>query len=291
MSSWLGFDVEIIMAGVAIVWASVWGVQRLYNKIYDVAMEHFLSTVEIGQREHLYNDVVDWITEQQWTKKSRHLKAVDKVRSRDDRDVDDDDDDGENGSGIFAHQVRQNKKPPRFELSFDSSQWFRWNGHWFMFYRNKERNSGRAMTEEIATISCLGRSPQPIKNLLADIKSWRAKKRAGMTAIFRPVDLNYGAEWSRPRLRPSRPLRSVVLEESLKVEVLRVIADFLSPQTRRWYANRGIPWRRGLLLHGSPGTGKSSLSFCLGGLFGLGVYCISLSAPDLNEENLGELFD
>ena len=26
-----------------------------------------------------------------------------------------------------------------------------------------------------------------------------------------------------------------------------------------WYAERGVPWRRGYLFHGPPGTGKSSL--------------------------------
>ena len=27
----------------------------------------------------------------------------------------------------------------------------------------------------------------------------------------------------------------------------------------RWYAERGIPYRRGYLLHGAPGSGKTSL--------------------------------
>jgi mitochondrial chaperone BCS1 len=36
--------------------------------------------------------------------------------------------------------------------------------------------------------------------------------------------------------------------------------DYLHPYTRRWYSNRGIPYRRGYLLYGPPGTGKRSLT-------------------------------
>uniref|UniRef100_A0A915DCS1 Mitochondrial chaperone BCS1 n=1 Tax=Ditylenchus dipsaci TaxID=166011 RepID=A0A915DCS1_9BILA len=30
--------------------------------------------------------------------------------------------------------------------------------------------------------------------------------------------------------------------------------------SQKWYVDRGVPYRRGYLLHGPPGTGKSSLS-------------------------------
>lgn len=57
------------------------------------------------------------------------------------------------------------------------------------------------------------------------------------------------------------------------------------------YANRGIPLRRGYLFHGPPGTGKTSLSFALAGVFGLDIYVISLLDPSLTEEDLCALFN
>ena len=56
------------------------------------------------------------------------------------------------------------------------------------------------------------------------------------------------------------------------------------------YSNRGIPYRRGYLFHGGPGVGKTSLSFALAGLFGLEIYCLSLSEITLTEEDLIMLF-
>ena len=45
------------------------------------------------------------------------------------------------------------------------------------------------------------------------------------------------------------------------------------------------------LFHGPPGTGKTSLSFALAGVFGLEVYCLSLNDKDLTESELCTLFD
>lgn len=46
----------------------------------------------------------------------------------------------------------------------------------------------------------------------------------------------------------------------------------------QWYAERGIPYRRGYLLYGVPGSGKTSLIHALAGELGLDIYALSLSA-------------
>lgn len=81
-----------------------------------------------------------------------------------------------------------------------------------------------------------------------------------------------------------------MLDKHQKMRVLADINEYLHPATPRWYANRGIPLRRGYLFYGPPGTGKTSLSFALGGVFGLDIYVISLLEPTLTEEDLGALF-
>ncbi|CCF41094.1 mitochondrial chaperone BCS1 [Colletotrichum higginsianum] len=90
--------------------------------------------------------------------------------------------------------------------------------------------------------------------------------------------------------RTSRPFSTVILNEKTKKELVDDVADYLSPATRKWYSNRGIPWRRGYLLTGPPGTGKSSLSLALAGFFKMRIYIVSLSSISANEENLATLF-
>ena len=59
----------------------------------------------------------------------------------------------------------------------------------------------------------------------------------------------------------------------------------------RWYSVRGIPYRRGYLFNGPPGTSKTSLSFTLAGIFRLSIYCVSLSEVGLTETGLSYLFN
>ena len=57
--------------------------------------------------------------------------------------------------------------------------------------------------------------------------------------------------------QPRRPLQSVVLDEGERERILSDMESFNS--NRQFYGDMGIPYRRGYLFHGTPGSGKSSL--------------------------------
>ncbi len=57
----------------------------------------------------------------------------------------------------------------------------------------------------------------------------------------------------------------------------------------QWYSDRGIPFRRGYLLHGIPGSGKSSLIHAIASELELDVYVLSLSAPWMSDDRLQQL--
>lgn len=118
------------------------------------------------------------------------------------------------------------------------------------------------------------------------------KQDAKSTVIYRGSCKHSGAEptWQRKLSRVSRPLSTVILSEDKKKQLIDDITDYLAPATHRWYANRGIPYRRGYLLYGPPGTGKSSFSLALAGHFKMRIYIVSLSSLSSSEENLSTLF-
>src|SRR5258708_6777115 len=51
----------------------------------------------------------------------------------------------------------------------------------------------------------------------------------------------------------------------------------------------GIPFRRGYLLYGAPGSGKTSIIHSLAGELGLDIYIISLSKTGLDDSTLSSL--
>ena len=106
----------------------------------------------------------------------------------------------------------------------------------------------------------------------------------GKTVIY--TSRNMGWEQSgEPRRR--RPFESVVLEEGLSNKILEDVQEFL--RARTWYLDRGIPYRRGYLLHGPPGTGKTSFVQALAGMLDFNIAMLSLSQRGLTDDLLNHL--
>jgi len=151
---------------------------------------------------------------------------------------------------------------------------------------------GPVSEREQISVSCFGRNPAILKELLDDCRVDFLKNDVNRTVIYRGGLKSGTSEptWTRCVSRVSRPFSTVVLDETVKQSLLDDMRDYLHPHTRRWYSNRGIPYRRGYLLFGAPGTGKTSLSFAIAGYFKLKIYIVSLNSLAMNEENLGTLF-
>lgn len=69
--------------------------------------------------------------------------------------------------------------------------------------------------------------------------------------------LNRWADWGRRDDLPARRMESVVLADGQMERLRDDIKQFLKEEQE--YIRRGIPWHRGYLLEGPPGTGKTSI--------------------------------
>ncbi|KAL7266137.1 hypothetical protein RUND412_011328 [Rhizina undulata] len=254
-------------------------------------IRHYLmSTAEIRSNDEMYNHIMCWVATQEFARTSRYFVAATKYASLSSQsDVEEDlDDDPESMNGYYQLL----KRAPLQYTPAPGTHWFWWEGRFFVFEREEEETKELWERSEVVSISCFGRSPEPLKRLLERAREQYLNKDLSKTIVYRPtVVANMGTpSWFRCLSRPSRPLSTVVLDEKIKDELLEDMRDYLHPDTSRWYALRGIPYRRGYLLHGAPGTGKSSLSFALAGHFGLKVYVLSLASRNINEEGLLSLF-
>ena len=68
--------------------------------------------------------------------------------------------------------------------------------------------------------------------------------------------------WETIEKRTSRYLNTLYLDGKDQ-EIKKMLKDFLSDETREEYKRFGMPYKLNILLHGIPGTGKSSLIFSL----------------------------
>ncbi|KAH6621876.1 P-loop containing nucleoside triphosphate hydrolase protein [Boeremia exigua] len=275
----LGIDIGVLVTG----WALVFGCHTAWRYLYDLVIgyfdEYYSSSIQIDNDDCLFDDVKAWLSEQQTKKPGRKLKAV---TNYDDNNKDEN---AHDEQGIYKYEVPM----PRYEPSYGSDDFYH-EGRHFKVVRSTMKDETGQYQKETLEVYCYARTAQPVKDLLAHIRLWKIGQEVAMTSVNRAVS-NGGRYWSRQSCRPSRPMHTVSLDQQQKDDIVADINEYLHPATARWYAARGIPHRRGYLFHGPPGTGKTSLSFALAGVFGLEVYCLSLNDKDLTESELCSLFD
>ncbi|KAI0429608.1 BCS1 N terminal-domain-containing protein [Xylaria sp. FL1042] len=281
----------LLMVGILIV---CWNYASQY--IWDQVETYFMSVVDIRTDDEIYNILMAWVASQRFSQGARRFVVNTSLSSRSwflwRWDDEDDDDDYEYGDGQSSDKKK--KKALSYTPSF-GSHYFWYRGRLLLFRRtaNREQNSFMLVSErEEISISCFGRNPWILKELLLEAREKYIEKDEHKTQIYRGTTKAMSSEpsWQRCMSRASRPFSTVILNEAKKQELIDDVTDYLNPTTQRWYANRGIPYRRGYLLYGPPGTGKSSLSLALAGFFKMRIYIVSLSSVNATEELLGNLF-
>ncbi|KAF2436886.1 P-loop containing nucleoside triphosphate hydrolase protein [Tothia fuscella] len=290
-----GFDIGVVVSAGLLIFATGTAWKYVSKLAWTFLNQYLVASVYFDDHDDLFPSVLAWIADQRVGRVARRLKAVSKQGSSPEED-----DVGEmdNDPAELFHFGRWAAKvPPKYEPYFGSYQ-FTFGYRFFIFERGKREKSSSPWQprseEEHIVLKTFGWSTAPIKALLVHIKQWSIERENSITVIKRPQSKEirrYQGAWSRVTSRPSRPMETVVLDPEQKEALIADVNEYLSPASPRWYAVRGIPYRRGYLFYGPPGTGKSSLSFALAGLFGLNIFVISLLEPTLTESDLMQLFN
>lgn len=223
----------------------------------------YLVTIEIPHTDKSYHWFLNWMGHN--VKQTQHLSLQTSFLRRD--------------NGIV-------------ETKFDyvpsvGDHYFKFRDTWIQVERRREKQSvpttGGQMLEFV-NLKMLGSDKGVFFELLEEAKDLALKAEEGRTIIF----TSFGAEWrpfGYPRRR--RPITSVILPDNIGGRILDDVQEFLS--NPKWYTDRGIPYRRGYLLHGPPGCGKSSFIQALAGELSLNICLLSLSERGLTDDRLNHL--
>lgn len=153
---------------------------------------------------------------------------------------------------------------------------------------NREKHSTANMNtgepHEIVQLTTLWSHRHVFEDVFGEAHRLAAKANEGKTIVYSAR----GVEWvPLGDSRKKRPLGSVILDDGVKESIVADVQDFLSRQ--QWYVDRGIPYRRGYLLFGPPGSGKSSFIQALAGELDFSVAMINLSEMGMTDDKLAFL--
>lgn len=292
----LGIDVTYVVFICFLIFGVARAVLFLWEHIYHIFETYFTSSISIESDDDIYDDFMYWLSHRAIFDSRNLIAKTDRANATEEGDVLVQKAEADANTLLNFHNYDA-KVPPKYEPSYVPCTFFH-DGRKFVFKRESKPTmspywEANVAPQDFITLICNGRSPQPIKDVLKESRVYCLAREKSCTTVRRPASEQFrsrGQFWRSRWSRPTRPLDTVVLDHDQKDRVLKYINEYLKPKTYEWYAERGIPYRRGYLFAGPPGTGKSSLAWAIAGAFGLDIYCISLVEPTLTDEDLALMF-
>ncbi|KAF2490769.1 P-loop containing nucleoside triphosphate hydrolase protein [Lophium mytilinum] len=122
-------------------------------------------------------------------------------------------------------------------------------------------------------ISTLAFSTDPIEAFLRHCKDLYDKNHDDTEiCVYTWSESSEGSHF-RPNEKAPRSFDTIYMDGAVKADVIKDVDKFFDEETKEFYGENGIPYRRGYLLHGPPGTAMDDSSI-LDAFQGLGGGCV-----------------
>ena len=233
--------------------------------------------IDIPDRDEVFNWLDGWLAEHKYQKRCR-LVTVYSSKKKHNEGYDD---------CTPADQIKH-KRPKIFMSPAPGLHYLFYKGRLVILSRERKDGSDQkgSMTfgfRETFNIKIFSRNKQLIIDLITEARELAYPPEDDRISVYMP---NYGS-WNRTAKKIPRPIESVILDGNLTNQILEDVKEFQSSE--KWYNGLGIPYRRGYLLYGPPGNGKSSLVIALASSLNLDICIMNLSSSGLSDDRLVQL--
>lgn len=245
---------------------AVWG-RRIPSLLLGFLRRRLVVEVEILKANYAYDALLAWWSRQPGSLKNRRF-VIKTCKDREPSVVQED--------------------PPDVEFIAAPGNHFLWHGGrplWLSLTREKFKGDHGLLLgyHEQLNLRSLGRDRSFLLDLLRQAVSEHWRREAESKVFVLKPELY----WDQLEgICPGR-LDAVFLPAGQLERICADLSGFLS--RRDWFRSKGIPWRRGYLFHGPPGTGKSKLCLALCSHFRLNLAVVSLAHTKVDDSSLAGL--
>lgn len=234
----LGFDVTLVVSICFLLFALGTAVRYLWKHAYDLFKCYGMSSITIESGDDIHEHIMSWIADQQISRDSRSLMAKTGLVSAWDDEADGADVGDADEDALLNFSNWEANVSLRYQPHFGRHRFWH-HGSYFEFTREAKQMMdsvyGIFSTKETIMLTCIGRSTQPIKDLIRECRDRHLDRGKLRTNVRRPAtrDMrNRGyPPWVKVAVRPSRPMDTVILDPEQKQNVLSDINEYLHPAT------------------------------------------------------------
>lgn len=241
---------------------------KLFETSKDFWRKHFAYSVVVSERDSLYSDVHAWLITTLPSEKHRALAVSSSNRSNNE------------GMAVSEDEGRVNNKPLTVRFNDKTEKVVYIEGHPIrVSLQTPDAGESMHRAPEPAKIEFVARSYSAQQAVIRQLELLNSQRATSRKAVLKLV--NQWGSWSTRSDLPPRTMDSVSLPVEQKIRVMEDLSGFLAAEDQ--YNRLAIPWHRGYMFHGPPGTGKTSLAKALANEFNLDLWYVSLS--DLKAES------
>src|SRR5690606_33619558 len=116
-----------------------------------------------------------------------------------------------------------------------------------------------------------------LKRYISSICKFSAQKEVAVTRMYvsscqEDSKKDKVAKWERINVKTNKRLSNTILSRQVEENLVKDIRTFFNNES--WYNSRGIPYKRGYIMSGSPGTGKTSIIKSISAEYNLPVFIL-----------------
>lgn len=231
--------------------------KQVPKDLFNWLKRKMVSSVTVDSTCEAYHLLNEWIEAQDFAKKSRSL-MLENIKSE---------------SRAITSSAEDSFMAGRlssWRISMAQGTYLFWYRKTLFFYTKSTSKEGPEKKPlHQSTLIAFTRNREKLMSIL-DYCHNLVTDTNGMVSIY-----SYSSWWHLVDRRRARSLSTIFLKEG---QIERIMDDInWWMRSEKWYMDRGIPYRRGYLFEGPPGTGKTSTILALATEYKRPVYLLSLN--------------